>query len=114
MITWQEKNGNIVYENGTFKEISGTAALVQRTRNRVARWVDEFEYDGEGVNWLDLFEADILRIRAVLKAYIESDSDYIESVTDIEIERDSANRTAKVTFSAKTTGGEILPVTVEV
>jgi len=112
MITFQENNGQIVIENGTFKTITGEAALKQRTKNRIARWVDEFKYDTTGVNWIDISEADIVRIRAILKEYIESDTEFIESVSDINIERDSSVRKIKVTFNAKTTGGELLQIEV--
>jgi hypothetical protein len=112
--TWLEAKGQIVIENGSFVKIYGNDALLQRTRNRVARWANEFEYDTTGVDWLDLAEADTIRIRAVLKAYIEDDSEFIAEATNINLVRNSENRVVKITFDATATGGQLLPVEVEV
>jgi hypothetical protein len=107
--TWQIKDGEIVYQNGTFVWLYNENALKQRLENRLKLWRGEFQPEPqEGTRWKEIFQGEDITnadIERILKEDIEKDK-YIKQVASIAADYDTEKRAVNVTFEAIGTKGD--------
>jgi len=104
----QNKDFGFKFENNTFKTIEGVEAIIQRIKNKILLWTDEWFLNIEdGFDWEDTLSnpAEEIVLEDLLRAYIQSDI-FIDIVTEISVKINRGLRKTDITFSAITVDGD--------
>ncbi len=103
LLTWLEKDGEIVFAGGSFVEIFGSRAIRQRLENRIKRFLGGFFTEpDDGIDWIDILgnQIDESRLELAIRAELEKD-EFVKSIDQVDATIDRKERSAKITFSGQ-------------
>ncbi|QBL97925.1 hypothetical protein EauM23_00032 [Exiguobacterium phage vB_EauM-23] len=109
------KNGDLILSGNDFQMVEGIDDVGQSVESTLGTNLGEFELEPElGIVYLNMVGKGIAEedIQAEIFAGL-SQEERIESVSEIEVDRDNTNRNTTVRFSAVTDTGETIESEVD-
>ena len=110
MRTFKILNGDLVFSDGDFTELTGLDALTQIIQNRLKLWRNEwFAAPDSGIDYFSLFQEKQLlqqKARKAIRDAILADTRIIK-INELDITFDNVTRTMACTFSADSSEGLI-------
>ena len=116
ILTIKVENGEMVFANTTFTEITGVEAYAQRLENRIGLMLNDwFVTPGSGINWFEMLQAKPVRtdrITDVVRKELLLDEGVLR-VDELNVSFDKVTRELSIDFVAATdlglvTGGTVI------
>ncbi len=117
ILTIKVENGEMVFANTTFTEITGIEAYAQRLENRIGLMLNDwFVTPGSGINWFEMLQSkpvQVDRITDVVRKNLLADEGVLR-IKELNVSFDKTTRKLSIDFQADTdiglvTGGTVLP-----